>query len=112
MKLNQEKPKPQVLNKFADWQRSRGKEQFNRAAQPSGIHVQNKTIPEKVIADGNNNQNTSTSQAAVDKNNKLGNNAFKNISNQATTSSLNLKDQKNNKFENNLSRNVNSAYNT
>jgi len=109
MELNQEKgekPKPQILNRFADWQRSREEEHLNRVVQQAAIQVQNRT--EKVKVDVNNNRFTSTSQAARDKNNKSENNASKNFNSQATASSLNSTDHTNNKFGNNASKNFNS----
>ena len=112
MELNQEKeekPKPQILNRFADWQRSREVEQqLNRVTQQAAVQVQNRSIPDTVKVDGSNNRNTSTVQAGRDKNNKFENNASKNFNSQATASSLNSKDYRNNKFENNASRNFNS----
>ena len=111
MELNQEKaekPKPQILNRFADWQRSREEEHLNRVVQQAANQVQNRTIPEIVNVDGNNKRHTSSSQAARDKNNKFENNAFKNFNSQATASSLNSKDHSNNKFGNNASKNFNS----
>jgi hypothetical protein len=112
MELNQEKeekPKPQILNRFADWQRSREVEQqLNRVTQQAAVQVQNRSIPDTVKVDGSNNRNTSTFQAGRDKNNNFENNASKNFNSQATASSLNSKDYRNNKFENNASRNFNS----